>query len=334
MLNLLLFPVVAIALTANTATVSWQDHASMPLPVQEIYPVLHQNTIVVAGGLSSELSGSAAPVTARVQQYSLSSQRWQDGIALPEPRHHSHLVSVAGKLFSLGGFVVTEQGWWTNSRDILLLDETAGQWQKVAELPAPLSEAVATVIAEQVHIASGRTATDANNGQWRDNTDVSWHWVFDPHSYQIREAAPVPTARNSAAAALLNGRWHLVGGRTVADGNLAVHEVFDPVANSWKQLAPLPQAQAGLAAAVVGDSLLVFGGEHFNAGGGVFDKVWQYLPAEDRWQVLTTLPIARHGHGAVVVGEHVYVIGGAAEAGLKATLGKLQRLTVTTKTAH
>lgn len=334
MLNTFLLQLSAILIGSTVVSSSWQDEAAMPLPVQEIYPAVHQQQIWVVGGLSSTLGQDTPPVTAKVQQYSLNQRQWQQGNDLPEPRHHSYLVSVANQLFSFGGFVVTEQGWWTNSPDILLLNPQNGQWQKVAELPAPLSEAVATVIDGKVHLASGRTATAEKNGQWRDNTDVAWHWIFDPASYQITEAAALPTARNSAAGALLHGRWHVVGGRTVAAGNLAVHEVFDPESNSWQQRAPLPEAQAGLAAAVVADTLLVFGGEHFIDGGGVFSTVWQYLPAEDRWQALTSLPIARHGHGAVVVDEQVYVIGGAAEAGLKATLGQLQRLTLAPKPAN
>ncbi|WP_231728894.1 kelch repeat-containing protein [Alishewanella sp. WH16-1] len=45
-------------------------------------------------------------------------------------------------------------------------------------------------------------------------------------------------------------------------------------------------------------------------------------------------PIARHGHGVVVIDEQIYVIGGAAEAGLKATLGQLDRLQLETKSAN
>lgn len=323
-----------LALSAGVTAASWQRLTPMPLPVQEIYPVLHQQELVVAGGLSSELSGEQPPVTARVQRFLPASQQWQDGVALPEPRHHGYLVSVADTLYLFGGFVISEQGWWTNSRDVLRFDAASNSWQRVAQLPAALSETVATVIAGKIHLASGRTVNEPANGQWRDSFDTAEHWVFDPVTLSFTKAAAVPTARNSAAGAMLNGRWHLVGGRTVTTGNLAVHEVYDPKDNSWSTLAPLPQAQAGLAAVVVNNSLLVFGGEHFVDGGGVFDQVWQYLPAEDRWQALTVLPIARHGHGAVVIDEQIYVIGGAAEAGLKATLGQLDRLQLETKSAN
>lgn len=313
------------ASTGGTAA-SWQRLTPMLLPVQEIYPVLHQQELVVAGGLSSELAGEQPPVTARVQRYLPALQQWQDGMALPEPRHHGYLVSVADTLYLFGGFVTSERGWWTNSRDVLRLDPQAQSWQRVAQLPVALSETVATVIAGKIHLASGRTVNEPVNGQWRDSFDTAEHWIFDPETHSFSQATAVPTARNSAAGAMLDGRWHLVGGRTVAGGNLAVHEVYDPSSKSWSTLAPLPKAQAGLAAVVVNNTLLAFGGEHFVDGGGVFDQVWQYLPAEDRWQALTVLPIARHGHGAVVIDHQVYVIGGAAEAGLKSTLGQLDRL--------
>lgn len=308
---------------------SWDNLPAMPLPVQEIYPALYQQQFVVAGGLSSELRQQAAPVTALVQRFDLATEQWQLGPSLPEPRHHSYLAVVGQQLYSFGGFIVTDQGWWTNSADILKLDPETQQWQKIAELPAPLSEAVVAVIDNRVHLASGRTAKDNQNGNWRDNTDVDWHWIFDPLTLQTQSASAIPTARNSAAGALLAGRWHVVGGRTVQGGNLAVHEMYDPVTASWQQLAPLPEAQAGLAAAVVNGHLLVMGGEHFVDGGGVFTQVWQYSVAEDRWQAISMLPIPRHGHGALAVDNQLYLLGGAAKAGLNETLNQLQRLTIT-----
>lgn len=319
--------------TANATTLRWQQQPPLPLPVQEIYPVWHQNKIVVAGGLSSELVVTPGPgsVTAKVQQYSPQLQQWQDGVALPEPRHHAYLVSHAGQLYAFGGFVVSERGWWTNSRDVLRLDAENKSWQRIAELPVALSETVATVIDNKIHLVSGRTVNDTDNGQWRNSFDTAQHWIFDPHTLAFSEAPAIPTARNSAAGAMLNGRWHVIGGRTVTDGNLAVHEVFDVSSKLWHTLAPLPDAQAGLAAAVIDNHLLVFGGEHFVEGGGVFKQVWRYEPATDSWQALGELPIARHGHGAVVAAQQLYIIGGAAEAGLKATLGQLDVLQVTPK---
>lgn len=205
-----------IAANTNATTPDWQQQPPLPLPVQEIYPVLHQQTIVVAGGLSSELAIATGPasVTARVQQYSPLRQQWQDGVALPEPRHHAYLVSFGGQLYAFGGFVVSARGWWTNSRDVLRLDEKSQSWQRVAELPMALSETVATVIDEKIHLVSGRTVSAQTNGQWRDSFDTAQHWIFDPVTLTFSEAAALPTARNSAAGAMLNGRWHVIGGRS------------------------------------------------------------------------------------------------------------------------
>jgi hypothetical protein len=44
----------------------WSELKSMPIRVQEIYPVLHKHNIIVAGGLSPDVSDKPIDVTNRV----------------------------------------------------------------------------------------------------------------------------------------------------------------------------------------------------------------------------------------------------------------------------
>lgn len=306
---------------------AWQTLAPMPIAVQEIYPAVHNGNIYVAGGLSDALPESAQQMTDAVQRYNPASNSWQLAPALPEPRHHAYLLSVDNKLFLFGGFIIADGGRWSASADVLLLDEEAQQWRKVALLPKPLTETVAVVLNGKVHLASGRSPVGADNAQWRDQADVNWHWVFDPHSLSVTEAAPLPLAFNSATGVVLNGQFYVVGGRQVGGANLAQLQRFDAATNSWQPLSAMPQAQGGLAAAVLGDDLLVFGGEYFDNGGGVYPEVWRYQAVTDNWQQAGTMPLPRHGLGAVKLNNQVYVLGGASVVGLKATSAVLEVVT-------
>ena len=305
----------------------WQTLAPMPIAVQEIYPAVHNGKIYVAGGLSDALPESAQQMTDAVQLYNPASNSWQLAPALPEPRHHAYLVSVANQLFLFGGFVIADGGRWSASNDVLLLDEQSQQWRNVAKLPKPLTETVAVVLNDKVHLASGRSPAGVNNAQWRDQVDVNWHWLFDPQSLTVTEAAPLPQAFNSATGAVLNGQFYVVGGRQVGGANLAQLQRYDAATNSWRVLSAMPQAQGGLAAGALAGDMLVFGGEYFDNGGGVYRQVWRYQPGTDRWLQQGTMSLPRHGLGAVTLNNQIYVLGGASVVGLKATSVVLERVT-------
>lgn len=315
-------------LAVSSELIQWQTLAPMPVAVQEIYPVLHKGNIYVAGGLSDTLPEAQQQMTAVVQVYNPASNSWAMAAALPEPRHHAYLLSAANKLFLFGGFVINNGGRWSASADVLQLDESAQQWRQVAQLPKPLTETVAVVLNGKVHLASGRSPLADSNDQWRDQADVNWHWVFDPQSLTVTEAAPLPQAFNSSSGVVLNDSFYIVGGRQVGGANLAQLHRFDSTSNRWQALSPMPQAQGGLAAAILGQQLVVFGGEYFDNGGGVYSQVWQYQPATDSWQQAGTMPIPRHGLGAVMLNNTVYVVGGAAVVGLKATSALLEAVTL------
>lgn len=318
---------IGLPVTA-AAKLQWQTLAPMPVAVQEIYPAVHQGKIYVAGGLSDKISSAEQQMTAQVQIYDPATAQWQAGPALPQPRHHAYLVSVDGKLFLFGGFVQANGGRWSASADILLLDESKAVWRNVAQLPKPLTETVAVVLNGKVHFVSGRSPAGPENAQWRDQADVDWHWIFDPASYAVSQAAAVATALNSASGVEVQQQLYVVGGRKVGAGNLALLQRFDPALSQWQQLAPMPQASGGLAAATLGRHILVFGGEYFDNDGGVLAPVWQYDIASDSWQQQGTMPQPRHGLGAVTLNNKVYVLGGATEVGLKATSATLERVTV------
>lgn len=320
---------IVISPLANSVEQSktlWRQAPSLPYKVQEIYPTVYQNHVVVAGGLYLDEERNRIDVSKRVVFYDLESKTWRDGPLLPEPRHHPMLAVVDGRLLSFGGFTMDAAGVWHNSVDVLELmaGENAsvgeviskGQWQKIAEMPAPLAETLSAVHNGIVHLVSGRTPVKAEkNSQWNHQSDVDTHYMFDPKTLKWSIAAKVPTARNSACSVQTDEKLYTLAGRTVAGGNLANHEAYDFKSGKWQTLAPLPQAQGGLACAIKGEHIYVFGGEFFDNGGGVYSEVWQYSIAEDSWQQVSSMPNPRHGLGALNINDEIYVIAGASEAG-------------------
>lgn len=299
----------------------WSVGDSLPFPVQEIYPCLHDGAIHLAGGFVAAEGQITGPTDAHILW--IPNLGWRPGPGLPAARHHLQLVSWQGRLWALGGFESpSPEAMWTmqSSGWVLdgpgwVIDGPAGEWTPFLNLPIPCAEAVVLAGAMGLlHLAGGRSPAGAANAGWQDHADQTHHFVLDHPTGQWREAAPCLTARNSAAGAVIDGRLHIVGGRSVAGGNTAAHEVYDPAEDRWRAAAPMPQAQGGLAAAEAGGKLYAFGGEYFNDGGGVYPEAWAYDPSADIWVAIDPMPHPRHGLGAVTLDGAVYVIGGALKA--------------------
>lgn len=296
----------------------WDLGPSLPQPVQEIYPTVSNGQIVVAGGLYLGEQGGLL-ITNRVWGLAENAEHWQSLPNLPHARHHAMLVGSEAGTFVFGGFVESAEGQWTNTNNVLFLGHGASAWTAREAIPVMLSETVSAMLDDGIHLAGGRTATPSKNGQWLDNTDTDWHGVFNPQSGIWTTAPPLPTPRNSACSAVLDGNWHVIGGRTVSDGNLATHEMFSLTTRKWQTLPPLPQAQAGLTCSAYQGNIYVFGGEYFTGEGGVYMEVWRYSPRKKSWQEVSTMPLPRHGLGSVVKDNRIWLIGGAAKAGAKDT---------------
>jgi N-acetylneuraminic acid mutarotase len=323
----------------------WQTRTPLPVNIQEIYPAVLDGRIYVAGGLQASsgenvdgisdalhVTRTAEEATARQLQTSGIAAvhcdfEWQARASLPEPRHHPNLVGHAHAVYAIGGFHAVEGGIWgmlaTNTR----YDPEADSWTEMTPLPQPFAETCAVSLNGMIHVATGRQPAGEANAQWTDHTDSGAHFVYDAGADSWHTAAPNPNPRNSAAGVVLNGRFHVVAGRTVGGGNQAHHEAYDPQTDSWQSLAPMPQGQGGLAAAVSGGKIYAFGGEWFDNGGGVYPNCWVYDPHADSWSAGPDMLSPRHGLGGVSIGDTIYAIGGALQASGRQTSGLVEMLT-------
>jgi hypothetical protein len=318
---------------------AWTPVADMPFPAQEIYPAPFWkagagpqslkptpfNIIVNAGGLVPDAPNN---VSDRTVWYDPAADQWGYGTPLPAPRHHLMLVNNNGYLYGIGGFARDSGGGWRMRPDCWRLDDVNGAWTPRRPMPHPQAESVCQSLGGFIHVVGGRAPSGSRNRDWSDHIDTDEHWIYDAALDRWVGSAPMPTPRNSAAGAVLNGVLYVIGGRTVRDGNTSVVEVYDPLSDRWEKARPMPKAQGGLAAAALNGKIYVFGGEYFNNGRGVFADAWEYDPRKDRWRAVAAMPRARHGLGAVTIRDSIYVIGGAAKAGGEDTTAATDQFTI------
>lgn len=307
-------PVRAAAFTPGTP---------LPFAVQEIYPALWRGQLVVGGGFRALGPGPVTRIadlrpSADVVAMAPDGDGWVALPSLPEARHHPLLAEHRGRLLAVGGFSATPEAVWTMQAQCWVLERGGKVWREGPALPAPQAEVAAGVIEGALIVAGGRTPWDGRNGQYADHRDTGAAWVLKPGAKRWVPMPPLPTPRNSSAAAVLNGRLHVAGGRVVRDSglvNLTAHEAWDPARERWVTLAPMPEARGGHAAAVAAGKLWCFGGESFGPEGRAHDEVFAYDPVADRWERAATMPMPLHGLGAVGVDGAIHLLGGARKVG-------------------
>jgi N-acetylneuraminic acid mutarotase len=300
----------------------WSRAPDASVARQEIYPAVLGDRIIVAGGVLSQAPG----FTDHVEAYDVKAKRWTTLAPLPEGRHHIALAEAGGKIYGIGGFSGAIPDWRAHAT-VFVYDAPANRWSAGPSLPEPRAEGVVASVNGKIYFIGGRVPASPTAARINEHTDTSRGEALDTRSGRWERIADAPSARNSAAAAVIDGKIHVVGGRQMlkqADGrqrpvNVATLEVYDPATRRWETRAPMPRAQGGLAAAAHDGKLYAFGGEQFIPTSKVFPDAWVYDPRSDRWSALPAMPTPRHGHGAAVVGNRIFLMGGGEKVGVGAS---------------
>lgn len=295
----------------------WTPCAAVPWKVQEVYGTVRGGRAIIAGGMETGDFGLRA--IDRTGVYDPATNTWQEGPRLPERRHHPVLATVGERVYAIGGAVDGPAGNWQQRADVFV--EEGGQWSRATPLPTAQMESVALVDGGRIHLIGGRSPAIENDTSWGDQKDVDTHLVFDSASGRWETARPIPGARNSAAGAVIDGAFYIVGGRTMAEGNMARLDRYDPKTDRWEALRPMPYPSGGLGAAALDGSLVAFGGEELGVRGtaGVIPHVWRYDVARDAWEPLAPMRTPRHGLAGVSIGNRLYAIGGGDVVGIGGT---------------
>jgi N-acetylneuraminic acid mutarotase len=121
----------------------------------------------------------------------------------------------------------------------------------------------------------------------------------------------LPEPRSGAAAAVLAGTVHLVGGHGAQD--LALNTMWSPGSAGWVEGPAMPETRLAPAAVACNGALYVFGG--FDVSGWPLASVLRFDPAAGAWSAAAPLPAGRGACGAAVLGGSIYVAGGEGDYG-------------------
>jgi N-acetylneuraminic acid mutarotase len=284
----------------------WRTAAPAPTKQTEVATATLRDKIYVVGGFEQPGFGNLLnlAITASVEEYDPSMDRWTTKAPMPVALHHAGIGVTGGRLYVIGGYTQSGLSVWQPVATVYAYDPATDTWAERAPMPTPRG-ALSVTEHEGKLYAIGGYDRKANSAAVE---------VYDPAHNTWASRAPLPTPRDHLATATASGKVYAIGGRLNGDyrRNLSVTEVYDPVIDRWARAADLPTARSGITASEVGERVYVFGGE---GGEDTFRENEAYDPAHGTWQTMAPMPTGRHGLGSAVVHGRIHVISGGPTPG-------------------
>lgn len=277
---------------------AWRSFASAPVPFHETAAAVQDGKLYYVGG---RLPGG--PIASLYRYDPPPIDGWTQLASHPgTPVDHMGAAFVNGILYAIGG---TTEWPGPSVREVYAYDPAANQWSTRASMPRVLGAPGVGVVDGRIYCLGGLSGSQS----------VNWVFEYDPATDEWTDLTPVcpmPEPLDHFAAATVDGRIHVIGGRRVSIQSFqGQHYAFDPVARTWETRAAIPTPRAGFASAVLNGRILIMGGEGDDNSAGVFSENEEYDPLTDTWRTLSPMTAPRHSTQAGTIGNVVYVAGGA-----------------------
>ncbi|KAF0040088.1 hypothetical protein F2P81_008323 [Scophthalmus maximus] len=240
------------------------EHVRLPLLSRDY---LVQVMIVVGG---------QAPKAIRsVECYDFQEDRWYQVADLPSRRCRAGIVSMAGRVYAVGGFNSS-----LRERTVDVYDGVRDQWSAVANMQERRSTLGAAVLADLLYAVGG-----CNGSIGLSTVEV--------YNYKINEwiyVASMNTRRSSVGVGVVDGVG-VLGGQLFAagghDGPLVRKsvEVYDPHTNAWRLVCDMNMCRRNAGVCAINGLLYVIGGDD---GSCNLSSVEFYNPATDKWSLIPT----------------------------------------------
>ena len=207
-------------------------------------------------------------------------------------------LQVVKRAAVMGALVLAAAVSWTHPA-------AAQNWEKVSELPEPRAGAAAVEMDGDVYIIGGRSHS---------SRATSKVFRYDPesNSWESGDDAPpdLKQPRVNAAAAVLDGKIFVIGGRGPGGDVLQSVEVYDPELRERLDYPDTKRQREGATAIILRENLFVIGGS--DQGERALDTVERFDVENDRWEEISEwrLDRPRVSSAAAVLNGTVYIFGG------------------------
>jgi len=290
-------PAAQVALTPPVAgsTDSWASMARMNSQRQNLAAVSVGGLVYAIGGTNCV---TTCTQTSLLEAYNPAVGTWTSPLtlaAMPFPASSFVADVIGGKIYVYAGN--------TNTGPVLMIyDPVSNSWTSSPVAAANIGIGAGAAVNSTLYSAGGccvdSKATPSNSLLGYDSVAGAW----------ISNLAPMPTARQNAAAVGLNGLLYVMGGRS-ATSDLPTVEAYNPNMDTWTILPSMNFSRSNHSAATINGIIYVFG------PGGIQTEA--YNPVTNTWTVLTTPPPnLNFGDAAAALGGKIYLLGSGSTSDL------------------
>jgi N-acetylneuraminic acid mutarotase len=302
----------------------WSRAAAFPEASEELYGIAAGGKLHVFGGLAPGWTPKGL-----VYEYDPGTDTWTKKKNMPLPSHHLALAEVKGKIYVFGGFVKPEKGptAWVPIDNVWEYDPGADSWKPLAPVPTKRGAANAVVHGGKVYVIGGAGLHPGSKEPAvhpaRPHRSLGTNEAYNPATNTWETKQSMPTARNHAAAGMVNNKIYVIGGRIGAAfitraSNIGIVEEYDPVADQWGALktSMLNPRSAG-AWGTFKDRIYVAGGEERSGGPWqrTFRAVEAYDPRTNEWSILPDMTFPRHGLAGDILNGKFHLVSGDVASG-------------------
>uniref|UniRef100_A0A672ZD44 Kelch-like protein 3 n=1 Tax=Sphaeramia orbicularis TaxID=375764 RepID=A0A672ZD44_9TELE len=239
-------------------------------------------------------SPRCAPKAIRsVECYDFQEDRWYQVADLPSRRCRAGVVSMAGRVFAVGGFNSS-----LRERTVDVYDGGQDQWSAVASMQERRSTLGAAVLGDLLYAVGG----------FNGSIGLSTVEAYNHKNNKWLYVSSMNTRRSSVGVGVVDGKLYAVGGYDGASRQcLSTVEEYDPVTDQWCYVADMSTRRSGAGVGVLGGQLYAAGGHD---GPLVRKSVEVFDPQTNTWRLVCDMNMCRRNAGVCAINGLLYVIGG------------------------
>lgn len=248
-------------------------------------------TAVGNQGQSISSNGIANAYDSLLPDIVQASTSWSSKTDLPSIRYCNKVVSLNGKLYSIGGYNNITGA--TNT--LFEYDPSTDIWSEKQGMLAPKGSFGAAAVDGKIYVFGGLNDKALNSVE-----------VYDPSANKWTMLPNMPYSAFDISTAVIDGKIFIMGGSDGLTTYFNTVEQYDPNTGIWTRMADLPSGITQAAAAVLDNKIYFIGG----ANNRCLNSVYEFDLSNNKWTVKASMPTIRNSFEAVAAGGRIYAIGG------------------------
>jgi subtilisin family serine protease len=220
---------------------------------------------------------------------------WTDIAAYPQVIMDNRVVTVDGKVYSIGG----GDGNAATTKNFVY-DPVAQSWAPIADLPGARNAPTVGVVDGTIIVTGG----------WGDDgAPAADTWAYDPGANTWEAKADNPAPRSAAGQAVADGKLYAIGGCTTSGCLPMANDVvaYDLGSDTWETLPDYPVALAFPACGAIDGAIYCSGG---NDGNAATAAGFSFDPGAGSWTPIPNSPSDHWAASAAIANDKLMVVGG------------------------